>query len=318
MSPLPPSPSTSTSGVVFSDANAVAVEPVLRQWLPAFVSRFGWWLYTLICFFLFLFLTFPLDILLQRMIVTATHETPVRIRYARGALTWHGTGIVQDVTIEQNETNLPPLKLNQLTVQPSWLGLFFGRPFPLTFQANLYGGTIEGTIAQQAEGFKTHLTVQRLNLSLLPVPSPGKPGGIKGIITGSADLSGDFSQVFTLNGAVTLNLSEGSLQAGALGNVPVPPLQSLRGTLQTAIRDGRVNVSNLTLTGDGIEAHLQGNIALSDSLPRSGLDLQLTTKTVGTPPPTLSVLTSLLPASPNTPGERRATISGSFANPVMR
>lgn len=318
MSLLPPSPSTLTSGVVLADVNAESVEPGLRQWLPAFATRFGWWLYTCLCFFVFLFLTFPLDIILQRVIVAATQETPLRIRYAHGELTWTGTGVVQDVTIEQTATNFPPLKLQQLRVQPSWLGLLFGSPFPLSFQASLYGGTIEGTIAQQPGGLETHLTLQQLNLALLPIPPPGKPGGVKGLLTGSADLRGDFSQLFTVNGAVQLSLAEGSLQAGALGNVPVPPLPSLQGSLQTTIRDGRVTVSNLTLTSDGIEAHLQGTLTLSTPFPRSGLDLQLTTKTVGTPPPTLAVLTSLLPASPNTPGERRATISGSLAAPMMR
>jgi type II secretion system protein N len=290
----------------------------LRQWLPAFAARFGWWFYVFICFVVFLFLTFPFDILLQRAIVSATRETPLRIRYVNGELTWRGTGVIRDVTIEQTETDWPPIRLSRLAVRPSWLGLLIGRLLPLTFQANLYGGTIEGTLAQQPDGFTTHLTIQRLNLSLLPVPPPAKPGGVQGFLTGSADLSGDFSQVLSLNGAVTLNLSEGALQAGALGNVLVPPLQSLQGTLRTAIRDGRINVSDLTLASDGIEAHLQGTLTLSTPLPRTGLDLQLTTKTVGTPPPTLAVLTSLLPASPNSPGERRATISGSFANPVMR
>ena len=160
--------------------------------------------------------------------------------------------------------------------------------------------------------------MQRLNLSLVPVPPPGKPGGIKGFLTGSVDLTGEFSQLLTLKGALELSLSEGALQAGALGKVPVPPLQSLQGKLRTAIRDGRLTVSDLTLTGDGIEAHLQGALTLSIPLPRSGLDLQLTTKTVGSPPPVLAALVSLLPASPNAPGERRAMISGSFANPMMR
>ena len=143
MSPLPPSPSTSDSEVAVADVTTVSVSPVLRQWLSAFTTRFGWGFYTFACFRVFLFLTFPLDIFLQRMIVAATHEMPLRIRYAHGELTWRGTGVVQDVTIEQTETNLPPLRVNRLTVQPSWLGLLFGRPFPLTFQADLYGGTIE-------------------------------------------------------------------------------------------------------------------------------------------------------------------------------
>ena len=318
MSPLPPLPSTPDSEVALSETSAVPAMLVLRRWTPPFSPRFGWGLYTLLCFGVFLFLTFPVDILLQRVMVSTTRGTPLRVRYAQGELNWHGAGVVHDMTIEQADTNLPAFRLNRLTVQPSWLGLLFGRPLPLAFQADLYGGTISGTVKQSTEGLKTHLVVQRLNLALLPLPLPGKPGGLKGFLTGSGDVSGDLSQVFSLKGALELNLSEGALSAGVLGKVPVPPFQSLQGKLRTVIRDGRLNISDLVLTGDGIEARVQGTLTLGTPLPRSGLDFQLTAKTIGSPPPPLVALLSLLPVSPNMPGERRATISGSLATPVMR
>ena len=318
MSLSPPLPSTPDSGAALPDSGGASIGSLLRRRVPALATRFGWGLYTLLCFAVFLFLTFPVDILLQRMIISATREMPIRIRYAHGELTWRGAGVVRDVVIEPVDANLFALKLNRLTVQPSWFGLFFGRPWPLAFQTELYGGTIGGTIERGTEEVKAYLTVQRVNLSLLPVPAPDRPGGVKGFLTGSGEVNGNPSQIFSLKGALELSLVEGALQAGVLGKVPVPPMQSLQGTLRTVIRDGRLNIADFTLNGDGVEAHLQGSLTLSTPLSRSGLDLQLTTKTVGAPPPSLVALVALLPPSPNTPGERRATISGSFAAPVMR
>jgi len=318
MLPLPRLPSTPDRSVPLSEINAAPVMPVLLRGIPWLSARFGWVLYTLVCFGVFLFLTFPADILLQRVIVSATRGTPLRVRYTQGELSWRGAGVVRDVTIEQMDTNFPAFKLNRLTVQPSWLGLLFGRPLPLAFQAELYGGTISGTIDQSTDGLKTNLAVQRLNLALLPLPLPGKTGGLKGLLTGSGDVNGDLSQLFSLKGTLELNLSDGSLQAGALGKLPVPPFQSLNGKLRTVMRDGRLNISDLTLTGDGIETRVQGTVTLSTPWPRSGLDLQLTAKTIGSPPPPLVALLSLLPVSPNMPGERRATIGGSLAAPLMR
>lgn len=317
MSLLQPLPSTPDSGVVRPDSSAAAASSLLRRWTPVLVSRFGWGLYTVLCFVIFLFLTFPVDVVLQRVIASTTRGTRVQVRYVHGELTWRGASVLRNVTIEPTDTNLPTLKLSRLSVHPSWFGLVFGRPLPLSFEAELYGGTLGGTVAQSAEGFTARFIVQRLNLSLMPVPPSGKPGGIKGFLTGSGEMTGAVSQIFSLTGALELNLSEGSLQAGAFGKVPIPPLQSLQGTLRTTMRDRRLNIADFTLTGDGIEARLQGALTLDTPFPRSGLALQLTTKTVGTPPPTLVALVSLLPASPHTPGERRATISGSVAAPVL-
>lgn len=318
MSLSQPLPSTPDSGVTLPESNVESLETTWRRWVPSFSARFGWGLYTVICFVVSLFFTFPVDAVLQRVIVSVTRSTSLHVRYEQGGLNWRGTAVVRDVTIEQQETGLPPLKVTRLVVHPSWLGLLFGRLLPLAFQADVYGGTINGTVEYSQSGVKTTLTVQQLNLALLPVPATGKSTGLKGYLTGTGEVSGDLSQIFSLQGALELNVLDGSLQAGALGRLPVPPLQSVHGNLRANIRDGRLNIADFTLIGDGVEARLQGTLSLNTPLPRSGLDLQLTTKTVGSPPPTLTVLLSLLPVSPNSPGERHATINGSLATPVLR
>ena len=318
MSPLPPLPSTlERAGTASSEA--VATSALQWRWLPARSPRLWWSLYTFACFLVFLLFTFPVDIVLQRVIAAATRGTPVRVRYAQGELGWRGAVIVRSVTIEHLDSYVPPLKLTQLTLQPSWLRLLFGHPLPLAFQADLYGGTLGGTITHGVEGFKGSFFVQRLNLALLPTPAPGKPGSLKGLLTGSGNVQGDFSQPLALQGVLELALADGALQPGALGKIPLPTFQSLHGTLRAAMQpSGRVTLSDVIVTGDGIEARLSGSLALVTPFPRSSLELQLTTKVVGAPPPTLVALVSLLPVSPHVPGERRATISGTFAAPMMR
>jgi hypothetical protein len=46
--------------------------------------------------------------------------------------------------------------------------------------------------------------------------------------------------------------------------------------------------------------------------------LQMTAKTLGTTSSPLTVLISLLPATPDASGVRRASISGSLAAPILR
>ena len=87
----------------------------------------------------------------------------------------------------------------------------------------------------------------------------------------------------------------------------------MQARLRTTLQNSRLEVADCTLSVDGLEAHLQGNIILRLPLAWSALDLQLTTRTTGTPPSTLVSLNSLLPAVPGSPGEHRATITGSAA-----
>ncbi|MGE0680429.1 MAG: hypothetical protein AB7P69_05915, partial [Candidatus Binatia bacterium] len=87
---------------------------------------------------------------------------------------------------------------------------------------------------------------------------------------------------------------------------------------QASLKDGRVEISNLTLTADGVTGQLQGAITLRFPLEWSSLDLRLTTQTVGSPPPPLAMLVSLLPTVPGSQGERRATLTGTFAAPMIQ
>src|SRR5262245_34534 len=123
MSLSQPLPSMPDSGDTLSEINAAVLEPMWRRGMRSFATRFGWGFYTAICFAVFLLLTFPVDVVLQRVIIAATRGTQLHIRYAQGELTWSGAAVVHDVTIERRETTLLPLKVTRLLVRPSWFGL---------------------------------------------------------------------------------------------------------------------------------------------------------------------------------------------------
>src|SRR5262249_18707025 len=119
-------------------------------------------------------------------------------------------------------------------------------------------------------------------------------------------------------GNLIVSLVEGSLRPSTVGKAPLPAVQSAQASGRATVANGRVEVSELVVNADGIEARLQGTISLRTPLEWSALDLQLTTRTTGTPPSALASLVSLLPAVSGGQGERRGTITGTFAAPVMR
>jgi type II secretion system protein N len=290
----------------------------VQKRLPKLSARNGWLLYTLAGFLFFLFLTFPSDLLLQQLVATLSRESDIRMRYAAGDFTWWGGCEFSDLAIENPVPGLSSLRVSRLTLSPSLLGLFRSHPFPLAFAADLYGGTFQGIVQQKREGGSIQFALQRLSLEQWPFPAPWDHGRVGGRVSATGGFEGNFAALQSLQGTLHVTLTEGELNAGTVATVRVPSLQSVQAQVRASIANGRVEVTDLTLSADGTEATLQGTIVLRTPIERSGLDLRLTTKITGSPPPALKTLLALLPASPHSPGERRALITGSLAAPVVR
>jgi type II secretion system protein N len=143
-------------------------------------------------------------------------------------------------------------------------------------------------------------------------------GEVQGSLSGEGQIEGNSMNLFSLHGQVTLTLTEGTLREGKVANFPIPPLSFVEGRLRATVKNGLLEIPDFILHADNTEAHLQGTITLNTPLPQSGLNLQLAVKTTGNTASPLTILLSMLPASPNAPGERQASISGSFVSPILR
>ena len=313
---LPPSLSLPDNHPVPPVSRLVLFLLQARELLPRLSVRLGWTLYTIFCLCFFLFPTFPTEVLLQRVLRGATSNTLVYIQYGHGALTWWGGCRLSDVVVESSSG--PAVRIAHVTLQPSLLGLIVGRPWPLTFTAHLYGGTLSGTVSLDTDGQKVQFTAHRLDLSLLPLPETVAAGEVQGSLSGEGTIEGNGMNLFSLHGQVTVTLTEGALREGKVANFPIPPLSLVEGRLRAMVKNGLLEIPDFRLHADNTEAHLQGTITLNTPLPQSGLNLQLAVKTTGNTSSPLTILLSMLPASPNAPGERQASISGSFVSPLLR
>lgn len=292
----------------------------LPSYLFHLLARSGWVLYALACFFLFLYLTFPSDLLLQRVVAAFSAESAVRVRYATGDLTWWGGVELQEVTLQAPAQGVPSLHASRVIVTLPVLGVLRGSLSPLTFQAHLAGGAVDGTVRRDGERFGLRFGIHHLALERWPLPRPWEQGRVAGRVTADGELEGSWSSLPSLRGSLRATLSDGFLRAGTIPGVPIPAvqLQPLEARVRATLADGRVEIAELVLNADGVEATVRGTVVLRTPWERSGLDLQVTTTVTGSPSPALTTLLSLLPASSRSPHERRATISGSLAAPLVR
>ena len=291
----------------------------LGERLPMLSSRTGWLFYTLACFVFFVVLTFPSGVFLPRLVTSMTQGSGMRVGYGEGDCTWLGGCVLRDLRFESPPLGVTGVQLSRLTLQPSLIGLLFSsQPWPLTFSAELYGGACAGTVRQVVGGISTQLALHHIALDQWPFPAPWGQGRVAGSVTAAGDLLGNPADLYSLQGTFTVTLTDGGLRAGTLNGFPVPALQTVQAHLRASLAAGRLEISELQLSADGVEASLQGGITLRTPVARSGLDLQLTTNITGSLPPALKTFLSLLPASQTATGERRASISGSLAAPVVR
>lgn len=317
MSHLPPSLSLpDNDGTLAPLVPGASLLLRVRKAVSRFSGRVGWILYTIVSCLFFLLLTFPTDLLLQRVTNGATRGTPVRVQYAQGELTWWGSCRLREVEVAHGTA--PVVKIARLTVQPSLLGLLFGRPWPLSFTADLYGGTVSGSVTTEGAEHSLQLAVQRLDLGRLPIPGMTKGAGVQGLLSGEGEVRGNIADLFSLQGQVALTVTEGAVRAGLVSGFPLPALASVGAQLRATMKKSQVDISDFTLQADHAEAQLRGSVILVTPLPLSTLNLQMTAKAPDNAAAPLKMLVSLLPTAPDAAGTRRVSISGSFMAPMLR
>jgi type II secretion system protein N len=301
-----------------AEVDATTSEPATaRHGEPPLSSkRILWTLYGALSFVVFVLLTFPAELLLQRVVATLEQTTAVQVRYGAGEWSWLQGWTLHNLSIEK--AGMAPFHVSRLTFSPSFFSLMYGQPFPLTYAVHLYGGAAKGTVQREGNGWRIQFSLEQLTLKQFPFPDPWGPGRVAGNLTIEGSLQGAPGDITSWSGNISASLTDGSLKAGNVAKVPLPAIQTAQARGQATLKSGRLDVPDLTLAADGIEAHLQGAISLRLPLEWSALDMQLTTRQTGAPPPTLAALVSLLPAAPGAQGERRATLTGTFAAPEVR
>lgn len=170
-----------------------------------------------------------------------------------------------------------PIKIDEVSVTPSLLGLLTGKAGG-TFKVKNNGGTLKGSYFQPLSLKSSHLsadfTADRMDLGALGLlPALANLKG-SAVLSGSGTIDGDATVPSTLNGEVQVTLSRIVIDSQSVLGFNLPRLSVSEGTVDVTLGRGKATFRSLKLgrtPADDIRATVTGDVTLGRSWPTSSI-----------------------------------------------
>ena len=235
-------------------------------------------LYAIAAFLIFVYVTFPYDLLQQRLVEWVS-QTGAQLTMAPLGPAFPPGVRAHDVRllVDQPSPNTAIVHLETLRVQPEWLALL-SRKMQMHFAAELYSGRLEGEVRYaQVEGtplwdMKAHFA--DVNVAQYPLVQKDAKAFIRGRLSGEATVT------LARDGQMQEGIFNLRVQPMALAGAPGWQLQLqreiacdvLQGELKTTSRQGG-NVL-LTCQGKDLAIEARGTVGWKAPLRESQLNLR--------------------------------------------
>jgi len=224
----------------------------------------------LLAFAIFLFATFPGDIIKGRLITEIENNTPYTAEIESVDISPLLTVRLDGLKLYKSGDN--SIFLDTVTVSPSLLSLVTGSPkFP--FEAKLLGGEASGFIVLDKENNginEVQATLNKVSIDTLPAfLSHGANGVPKlgGVLDGQlhvklgSEADGDFQ--FTING---LNIENVKVKGFSL-----PGFKGLTSVFKGSVEGNTTRIEELSVNGKDIDLLITGTAPLFWEIPKGGL-----------------------------------------------
>ena len=258
----------------------------MKERLKALAPKIGLPIFYLFCLALFARWTFPYDKLKDRIVLTFDQQQretngQQELKIDELGPSWL-TGIsAKGVRLlgAPSEPGKPPseLKVDEARASFSLFGLLFGDT-DVGLRLDGFGGTIKGDLEESSKERKFEVTLDSLNLGLIPPLTQGLGVPAEGTLSGAIKFGMADAKVSKATGTVSIDaqdvaIGDGKAKLGGLLALP----RLVVGTLSIAgeAKDGVVKVSKLSAGGKDVEIQGEGRIQLRDSLPDSFCDLNV-------------------------------------------
>jgi type II secretion system protein N len=225
----------------------------------------------LVCSLLFSYLTFPWDVLGQRLEIALsdglkpTNPAMGTVNVAIGKVrpSWLGGVVLERVMISKTEGTDPPVAflLPELRARISLIPLVFGER-TVSFAAKVFGGSLEGEMqdgkksgAVKIAGKGIQLGDARDFLALV--------GGLSGVdlasldVAGQAGLKADFSykpgDLASLKGTLSADIDQGIIKGGKVGDYELPEVALGRVELKMKADSGKLDIDRFSISGQDVD-----------------------------------------------------------------
>ncbi|MFC2075056.1 type II secretion system protein GspN [Bdellovibrionota bacterium] len=240
-------------------------------------------LYGVILFLIFVYLTFPFDLLKDKIFTTIQSQTGLTIEAEKvSPLLIGGPGIsFSQTTLEGTIPNLnyrisPPLKLKTLRVGISPLSLMMLHP-KVKIGTNIFGGGLK-VHAKFKDFFKTApqtiwFDVDDFKLeNLINIPI-----NLNGDISIKGSITGEINNPKSLSGDLAGKIKDIKLQKGTYQGFEIPELTLKNGSIKGTLLNGELTFEEFYLGTPSEDLHLivDGKIRLGRRLQFSQADLIL-------------------------------------------
>jgi len=227
-------------------------------------------LFFVLAFIVFLTITFPGDIVRQRIISEIQNSTPYKIDIKSANVSPLLNIDLEQVVIHKSQTQF--IELDSVTVKPSLFSVFSDSP-KIPFTAKLYGGEIDGSVRVSKQNNRIEeMAADVKNLKIDRIPDfLSEQGKSETLIHGrlSGDLYVDFTPEpkgdfdFVIEGLELDNLK--------VKGMKLPSLANLTSAFNGNIEDDLTNIKELSVKGEGIDLQITGTAPLFWEMSQGGI-----------------------------------------------
>lgn len=295
--------------------------------MPRGLRIIGYALIGLFSFILFLYLTFPFDVLKDRLLdsvekglkggyeITVNSVSPRLI----AGVTLKGVKI-----IERGEgESVPMWEADKIKLNVSLFSLMFGST-KIKFDVISGGGSVAGKLTLDKARVQVGVELDEFNLGTFVYLASKYGINLKSKIDGDADLNIDSSQVIRSSGTVniqpnSIKFMASKFKAGAMGDIDLPEMVIGGGKslISAEINKGAIKINSFKLEEGDLNIDLAGSVYLSSKASNYRLNLSGTfgfSEKVGQALPFLFIIEK----QKNESGTFPLTIAGRLSKPQIK
>ncbi len=227
-----------------------------------------------VAFFVFLFVTFPGDIVKQRIVAEIQNSTPYKVDIQSADVSAMLNVNLKGVKIYKSQNQF--LELDSLTIKPSLFSVFSDSP-KIPFNAKLHGGEIDGTLRvskQNNDIEEVKAVIKGVRVDSIP-DLLSQDGEAEILINGIMD--GELYVQFdpTPKGEFSFEVEELHIDNLKVKGMKLPSLSKLKSRFNGDIEGDLTNIKELSMKGNGMDLQITGTAPLIWEISKGGiLDLE--------------------------------------------